>query len=925
MSDAGLIGRHGEIAAIEAALDTDGGGPAALLLLGEAGIGKSSLVRAAVAASTGRALRTLIARPGEMESRSAFAVLTDLLRDLDEALKKLPDPQRRALRVATLRESPTGWEVDPHVVAVAFRNLLLELGSEGRLAIVIDDAHWIDEPSRLVLDHVAARLDNSPVRWIVAARPEGEERLRLRDAVGPDRLVIRTVGPLSAAALLIIIRERLGETLPRHLLVRIADASRGNPFFALELARAVIAHGDLQPGRPLPVSAGPGELVLGRVRALEHPTRQALLLLAAMDKPSLETLRQTAGDTSVVALDPAETAGMVIRVAGAIRFDHPLTAAAAYDAADSAERRAAHRHLAANTSDPEVRARHLARAATEPDESIAAQLEAAAEVADARGARSSAVELQEGACRLTPPSDAQLLAARRLQLAERLEALGEGSRAAAEANVVIATAAPGPLRARARLVLGRFRRWSEGWQAAQEEATAAQQEPGLDLSVMAQIDDFLGEIAPTEIESLEHSDRAIARLREANEPAPLAEILVARLESAAWLGQGLDEESLAEAIALESTWPPRQVSLSGRKLQALSLLASDDVSGSRAALRALVREAEERGEEASLLSLHQHTMRVELAAGRWLEAESLALAFLELADAAQNRGYLVIGMLRLGAIDAMLGRETRARERLTHAGHAARALNFDFGFALASAYLGLLELSLSDFRAAVEKLRTAQDKSDGRGVVDPAVFPFTGDLIEALVEVGALEEASQRLDDLRRRAHRLSRIRALGTAARASALLQAANGDIERGIEDAEDAMRIHAAIEAPFEHARSVLVAGRVHRRARHKSRAHALLGEAAGAFEASGTAFWARQARAELGRVGLRPSAPATLTDTEQQVAELAARGMTNRQVADAAFITQRSVEGVLRRVYGKLGISSRAELGAAMNSRDNGSRDR
>jgi len=195
--------------------------------------------------------------------------------------------------------------------------------------------------------------------------------------------------------------------------------------------------------------------------------------------------------------------------------------------------------------------------------------------------------------------------------------------------------------------------------------------------------------------------------------------------------------------------------------------------------------------------------------------------------------------------------------------------------------------------------------------------PVTGDLVEALVQTGALDEAATRLAALEGRGQTARPTpRLVGAAAQGPARLHAVRGEMDNAIGWAEQAVQVFASTEVPIELARSLLVAGRVHRRARHKARAHGLLNEAVRVFDALGAPIWAAQARAELARVGLRPSAPRELTETERRVAELAARGL-NREVAKAAFLTPWSAEGVPRRIYDKLEISSRAELGQRMSS--------
>src|SRR5829696_5558635 len=184
-----LLGRDPEIATIAALLDAEGQQPAAVVFSGDAGIGKSSVVQAGIDMAAARGLTTLVARPSEMQAGAPFAVVTDLTAGLEAAIDQLPSPQRHALRVATLRDAALSPGLQPHVVAVALRNLLLALGSDGPFCVVLDDAHWVDDASHAVLSYAARRLDHVPVRWIVATRPSPRPvGSLLREGVARGRL-----------------------------------------------------------------------------------------------------------------------------------------------------------------------------------------------------------------------------------------------------------------------------------------------------------------------------------------------------------------------------------------------------------------------------------------------------------------------------------------------------------------------------------------------------------------------------------------------------------------------------------------------------------------------------------------------------------------------------------------------------------------
>ena len=450
----GLVGREPEIAVIESFLAADEAGFAALELVGEAGIGKTTVWQAAVRRGDELGLPVLSARPAESESRLSFAGLTDLLAAVDaDVLATLPAPQAEALDVALLR---AGASRSPgrRLVGTALLSVLRELTSKGPVLVAVDDAQWLDPPSASVLEFALRRLDDRPVRLVASRRA---------DASRPEFVGTRArrleLGPLSVAALQRIVSERLGVTFSRPTLVRLAEASRGNAFFALEIAR-LLARGDMQPtaGR-LPVPDDLRSLAEDRISSLPTATRDTLLRAAALAHPD-----STAVD--VGALAPAEEAGLVsIGADGVITFTHPLFASAVYRSASARARADVHRSLADVVDDPEQRARHLALASTAPDDTTARALESAAQAARARGAPDAAAELVELALQLTPvesPSFASL----RLELADHLYLAGDFQRAAEVLEELVDTLPGGDTRARAMLSLAEIDYWRGGESAA---------------------------------------------------------------------------------------------------------------------------------------------------------------------------------------------------------------------------------------------------------------------------------------------------------------------------------------------------------------------------------------------------------------------------------------------------------------------------
>ncbi len=395
-----VIGRESELADIAARLNPDAL-PAVVLVEGEAGIGKSSMCTLAIGAARERGFTTLVTRPVAAEADLTFAGLGDLLEPvLDSVLDAVPDPQARALRVALLLEE-SAEPTDARTLGVAFLSVLRALAEERPLLVVVDDVQWLDPSSAAVLAYAGRRLQDDRVALLLARRVMHADGVTaLLDDVWRLEL-----GGLSAGALHRLLRERLGVVLSRPVVRRVHEISGGNPFYALEISRAL----ELQvprtsPSRTLPVPRSLGELLEARVATLPRETQQALLVAASLSEPRLTSVSGALGIEARLALRPAIEADIVSVDGERIRFTHPLFAAVTYARVDEGSRRSVHRGLAGLVEDDEGKARHLALSAEGPDEVVATALENAAAVALARGASAAAAELSEQALSLTPSS-----------------------------------------------------------------------------------------------------------------------------------------------------------------------------------------------------------------------------------------------------------------------------------------------------------------------------------------------------------------------------------------------------------------------------------------------------------------------------------------------------------------------------------------
>src|SRR4051794_19205528 len=444
-----VIGRNAELDAVYTFLDRTTDNATGLLFFGEPGIGKTALWRSAVAAAEAREMRVLACNPAESERALGLGGLTDLLTDIGQSdFAFLPAVQRQALEVALLRGAPGAVAPDQRAVSLATTSLLRALAADAPLLIAVDDVQWLDETSAAVLAYALRRTQSGRIRMLMTMRADSGAALDLLRAIPRDDVERIEVGPLSLAALHQVYVEALGRSFPRLVLVRLEQASGGNPFFALELARALLQSGaPLTPGDQLPVPGNLRDLVAARIEALPGTTREVLLLAAAAERPGVDLLQRARRDAADE-LEPAFRAGIASAEGGVIRFAHPLFAEAVIAMAGPAQTRRAHAVLAMTEISQEARARHLGEAADGPDADAAAALAEAAGIARERGATLEAAWMYERASRLTPPTESD----QRVRLAMlAAECLFVDVSEIVQADVILETslaaAAPGPARA----------------------------------------------------------------------------------------------------------------------------------------------------------------------------------------------------------------------------------------------------------------------------------------------------------------------------------------------------------------------------------------------------------------------------------------------------------------------------------------------
>jgi DNA-binding CsgD family transcriptional regulator len=713
---------------------------------------------------------------------------------------------------------------------------------------------------------------------------------------------------LSLGAIYVLLAARLRLSVPRSVLVRIHDTCRGNPLFALEIARALKERGLPEPGQPFEIPSDAEAIFAVRLDQLSGDTLDALAVAATTASPTCSLLSRTHAN----ALEPAVHAGIIRLEGERIYFTHPLLASAAYARLDSAARRKLHRRIAAAVTDPEERARHLALAADAPDGEVSTALDKAAEQAAARGAYAAAAELAELAVKLMPPDDANHLLRKRLAAHHHFFA-GDIARAREILETLIGELPPGVERARALLQLAEARSGEVVAMLSLREQ-AALEAVGDDLT-LAVAHRWLSQtlfVSGDPGRALDHARRALAAAERSGDTRATA----LSLAYVVWLELWNDRVTpglLERALALEEGAGYLRLYESPSVVEAIRLMVlEDDLDGSRERLSAAESIARDHGDDESRALLLIHLAMVEYRAGGLDHAVRYATESIDLREQfgfspGAHLYVLALAEAARGRIGTARAAAERGRELCEQVGNELYAVSN-------LRALGFLALSTGDWPVAAQILAPLPERLAARGYGRVTVLQVLPDAIEALIAVGEVGRAATQLRDLDETA-RLGITYAHARAARCRGLLAAAERDYATALEAFEDALSAHEELPDPLERGRTLLALGQVRRRLKQKRLAKEALEDALAIFEQTGAVVWAGRARVELERIGLRRRAPDELTETEQQVAELAAAGLKNREIAAQAFLTPKSVEDVLQRVYRKLDIHSRAELGARM----------
>lgn len=901
-----LRGRETEQAAIdrliERARSGEGGG---LVFEGESGIGKSALLTYADERSAG--MRVLRAAGVEAEETLPYAMLHQLLLPVLDHMAQLPGPQSRALATAlgmAEAEPPSRF-----LVSVAALLLLSDTAGGRPVLCLLDDLQWADAPSAEALMFIARRLGSEPIALLASLR-SGDRSV---DAAGVPVLSLAGLDRDAAAG---VLDARLGQRLHPAVRDELVRASGGNPLALIELPHALtsehLAGGEALP-EFLPLTAQLERVFLRRIRQGPPGTESLLLLAAAAGSANLGVVRHAArqlgADASLL-----ESPALVdlVRIEGSgISFRHPLVRSAAYRGASPAARRQAHLALAValeGEQDTADRAAwHRAEAAEGPDEAVASGLERSAERAMRRSGHVAAATALERAAQFST-CDAER--ARRLVAAA--DAAWHGGDGARARTLLDLAERLGPRDAGVRLDLRYLRGLIELRAGVPADGLsvllpAAREAAAADPRRAVRIVHATGEAAFLSADDAAQAEvgRLSMGLPKAENPsqALLTRLMALARQARMGVRTSAADPALAQALELDD---PELLARAGGMARGIGL---QDLS-QRLRVRAVAR-ARTLGAAGTLAWALEGTVMDEILFGRYASAEAHAEEGRRLALETGQLNCACAHLVSLALLAALCGREDEACRLAREALHDAAGRRLVRAAGGARIALGIMALAAGRPHEALEQFEAlwrSWPTTSRRG----QVLLVVPDLVEAAVRSGQPARCRDLTSALVAWAQSSGLAEALALATRSRALLETGE-EAERAY---LEALRLHAATERPLDHGRTALLYGEFLRRRRRRRDARPPLRMALDTFERLGTPVWAERARSELRATGETvhrrvPNALVSLTGQEMQIVSAVGAGLTNREVAAQFFISPRTVDHHLRRVFSKLGISSRAEL--------------
>ncbi len=901
-----LHGRAAACAHIDGLLaDARDGHSSALVIRGEAGIGKSALLAHAHAQAAG--MTVLSVTGNEFDVEVSYAGLFDLLRPTLDVVEELPAPQRDALHSAFAMGSPSSGS--RFGVAIGVLGHLSHLAGRGPVLVTVDDGQWLDAASVEALAFVARRVAAEGIVMLVAER----------SGTGPSLyggLPLLTLPGLDDDGVAALLRE-IGRADDEVAGYRRLTA--GNPLVIHELARAggPARTGDEQ---PVPATEAVRATFLAQVAPLGERCRRALQLVAAAgqnDTPVLPAVLGAAGLT-FADLDEAEAGGLIAVDAGRITFRHPLLRSAIYHDAPPAVRRSVHLSFAEALADltapahAERRVAHLAMAGDLPDESLASEMERVGHAAAARSSYATAARMLERAALLSTDTD---LRARRF-LAAAASALPAG-RLGDLGRLVEATFAWAGDDA-TRMAASHLAYRGSLWQGVRDTVDRFLADDALLRADPADAAVILAEAALAALlrgdrrTAAREADRAIALAADLPGPVRMPGLLVRATLHAMALEHDRARALLAEAAPFIAARPGEQWPL----IAPMLLFLLDDLAAAAQGLDLVVTAMRRFGVLDLLPSPLLLSSRLEFRRGDWararIAAHEAASLVSSLGGSASEAGSVLEPdcAAAMAVLEAATGdaEECRRHARICLAFGTAHGVDFMIGHGRRA--FGLLALGTGDFETAVVQFRELDDMASAYGLLDIPLLPWLADLAEA--ELATDDRAAAAATVARMAEHAAT----VGTPASEGLLLRARTlASAEPDPEALEESAALLRRAGVPFESARSRLHAGQVHRRRKQLGQARQQLVSAFDAFDALGAAPWRERTGGELRASGAavpdQPTVAVDLTPQELQVVRLAADGESNAQIAMTLFLSKKTVEFHLGKAFRKLGVNRRSQL--------------
>jgi len=880
-----------------------------ILLTGEPGIGKSTVLDRAAIDFTAAGFVVLRATPSHAERLTLYSTLWDLISELGHSsMEELPAEYRSFLEVALGQQQPSA-EVPSLATSIALESLLVHASSAAPVALLIDDLQWADPESLAAIGRAFRRTTTRPVHLVATSRDNDQSGEGA--PLDFDASDVYAIAGLTVEELAHVVQPAWPTTLTRSQVVALHEHTDGNPMWALE----IIARGQLGSLGALAVGMvrAPASLagaVADRLLTLSPDAREVVSIVALLGHPPFELLSSVLGFAGIAddAIDEAEAAGFLSTTTRTVRTRHPLQASAAVSRLTPSRRRELHRFIAQAIDDPVIRAQHLEQSQPEgPDETIAWALTQAAVVTRQRGARLRAAHFAAQAVDRTDPLAAPFQA-RLLTQAQHLFSAGD----LASALDALDRASP------YRLDVGQYDVYlalststlhaSRGHAATHEFLRARIAEIGDDPIRLAIVranaleDDRMPVDVRAKVSAL-----SFAVLEGVGAPNAVHRALRGAIRAQIDAGHGLNAELIATSTERQGVQIVVGLDDTGLARTAFLSHLIDDVDASRAALVELVEWAEREGKEGIARTFLMYSALTELVAGDAVTARRFA----QQAGLTATSADIPPTVLPILGLLLVTGAEYDALERLLSTWESSEAGSGIYRDLEIPALRGLSALARRDWASAVAHLRGAADRADSLGLVEPGSrFRVDAPLIEALFHLGEVEEARRRLDVLRafldEHERPITRIAAL----RLTSLEYAAGGDLEGALATATESIDAAVAVGRSVDEALGLLQRSRVMVRLRKVTlarrdleAAHALAGMSGDRDVLARIAFAMESSR--------RPKSPTQLTAAEQRVLDCLREGHANKEIAARLFVSIRTVESHVASILRKTGQPSRSKL--------------